>query len=98
LIGVEEANGAVITDSLPVFEWNLTRPLNNNAHFRLEIDTDSTFGDTNGQLRTFESKEDPAGFEYSMDNGRTWLKFSKTGVPPGITRFRFVFSKNLEVV
>ena len=93
--GPREANGATITDSTPTLEWRLMDITVNNVHFRLEIDTASTFdGDS---LRVLESKDDPVGFEYSLD-GRSWTPFSMTGAPPGVQMFRYVFTRNLEVV
>ena len=96
-VGASQANGAVITDSLPVIEWRVNSPTSRNIHFRLEIDTDSAFENSDGRLRIYESKDNPENFEYSTDGGQTWNKFTDTGAASGVQHFRYVFTRNLEV-
>ena len=96
-VGASQANGAVITDPLPIIEWKLTNPTARNVHFRLEIDNEATFSNKNGKLRIYESKDQSQGFEFSKDGGHTWEVFGNTGADSGIQLFRYVFRNNLEV-
>lgn len=74
---VSPASLAFDKNQTPTFVFTIPNPVEGDSdmHFKLELDTDQGFA--SGDLKTFESRNDPIGWEYYDDTN--WIDFPSDG-------------------